>query len=524
MVAGAAVSPAPASAHATLSSSNPADGSRVETAPTEVRLVFDEAVRVGGGATAVISSTGGRADAGPARQIDGTTLVIPLRAGLPRAAYTATWRVVSADSHVVTGSISFGVGQDAVGAPGGAPADKASSLTLADDVAQGVLYAGVVGGVGVPLVAVALWGWALRRRVVRATVIVGGLAMLAATVVQFLMAGPRTLNVGWDQVLTRDSLRAGWEGDGGQLAWRLVFMVAATVGATLILRVGGQPRWPTVLTGAAGLAAAGVIAHDGHAGVGSDAWLATTVAAVHISAMTLWLGGLALLIAVVLRTEHTDGLRRWSLLGFGCVAVLILTGEYQSFRQITPVEGLWDTRYGVTLLIKLLLVATMLALAVAGRRGWRRRAAPTLDSGRLRRTVPIEAALGVAVLVATSFLVAEPPARTTFGPPFTTVAALDGSRSVRIQTDTTRRGPAQVTITARNRDGESLAVSSIAARLSSTDSDIASLPLRLREDPTTGSWRSTYAVIPEPGRWTVTVTVNFTEADAVVTSAAFRVW
>ena len=41
----------------------------------------------------------------------------------------------------------------------------------------------------------------------------------------------------------------------------------------------------------------------------------------------------------------------------------MVTGEYQAYRQVSPVQALWSTRYGIILLIKVALVAAMLAAA-----------------------------------------------------------------------------------------------------------------------------------------------------------------
>src|SRR5581483_9937208 len=97
-----------AGAHAVLVSSSPVDGSRVDREPAQVRLTFDEEVGLISGAEQVISATGLRAGTGHGSQAGGgRTIVLPLKPHLPAGTYSATWRVVSADTHVVSGSITF---------------------------------------------------------------------------------------------------------------------------------------------------------------------------------------------------------------------------------------------------------------------------------------------------------------------------------------------------------------------------------------------------------------------------------
>ena len=108
--AGTIAAPA-ASAHAVLVSSTPVDGSRVNTEPAQVRLTFYEPVGLIAADEQVISAAGARVGTGQVRLAEGgTTIVLALRPHLPRGTYSATWRVVSADTHVVSGSITFGLG------------------------------------------------------------------------------------------------------------------------------------------------------------------------------------------------------------------------------------------------------------------------------------------------------------------------------------------------------------------------------------------------------------------------------
>ena len=103
--------PAAASAHARLVGSKPADGAVLATSPGDVKLLFDDEIRPAGG-DLVIDSRGRSVLAGPAHRLAGNdrVLVLPLRPALARGAYTARWRVVSNDGHLVTGVLAFAVG------------------------------------------------------------------------------------------------------------------------------------------------------------------------------------------------------------------------------------------------------------------------------------------------------------------------------------------------------------------------------------------------------------------------------
>jgi copper transport protein len=500
---------APANAHAVLVASSPIDGARVDSPPSAVTLTFDESVRLIPAAAQVISATGLRADNGTAHlSADGTTIVIPLRPDLPRGSYAATWRVVSADTHVVSGSISFGIGQDA-GAPVPTSPEHAAPLTLTADVARGVLYVGLVLCTGLALVCRSLWPWAFRLARIRALLVGGWISIAVATAGQFLLQGPQSLNLGWAAVFSRDAISDTLTSRSGAI---LIARAVVIVVLGAALRSGRRGSTVTLALCAAGIAVTVVI--DGHAGVGAQAWLATAVTSVHVLAMTVWLGGLIAICVAVLPSRRVDNLRRWSLTAFACVSTLILSGEYQAWRQVRPVEAMWSTGYGITLSVKLAIVAAMLAVAYVGQR--------RLDPKVLRRSVPVEMTLGLAVVAVTTALVSQAPARTTFGPPVTVRAPLD-SRSALITVGTTRRGPTDISVTALDAAGHQVRATSVTGTLSSEDAGIAALNVTF-QPATDGQWRSAHAVVPLPGSWTLKLVVEFSTSDAVATAAHFPVW
>jgi methionine-rich copper-binding protein CopC len=107
------VAAAPASAHASLVRSSPADRVSVATAPKIVSLTFDENIRV----PSVILVT----DADGASVVAGKTSVVDniVSTGVSLSTsgdYTVVYRVVSADGHPVSGRLSFGVGTGHSGA------------------------------------------------------------------------------------------------------------------------------------------------------------------------------------------------------------------------------------------------------------------------------------------------------------------------------------------------------------------------------------------------------------------------
>jgi len=99
----------PASAHAALVATDPGNGTIVPDAPNKITLTFSESVQLVSGKIQVLGPDDKRADAGEPRQ-DGDSVTIPLRSGGGRGTYLVSYRVISADSHPVGGTITYSVG------------------------------------------------------------------------------------------------------------------------------------------------------------------------------------------------------------------------------------------------------------------------------------------------------------------------------------------------------------------------------------------------------------------------------
>ena len=108
----ALVTAAPASAHAMLERTSPAADGIVAHAPPDVVVTFSEAVSLVPGAVRVYDGALREVDTGTASHPGGdpTSAAVALAPGLGAGTYTVTWRVVSADSHPVSGAFTFQIG------------------------------------------------------------------------------------------------------------------------------------------------------------------------------------------------------------------------------------------------------------------------------------------------------------------------------------------------------------------------------------------------------------------------------
>lgn len=105
-----ALTPMQASAHAILVKSQPNKDETVTVAPKQIDLWFNDPVKSEYKALAVIDSEGKRVDNHDVEQTltDGSHIHATV-ADLPAGTYTVRYRVVSQDTHIVTGKFQFTV-------------------------------------------------------------------------------------------------------------------------------------------------------------------------------------------------------------------------------------------------------------------------------------------------------------------------------------------------------------------------------------------------------------------------------
>jgi methionine-rich copper-binding protein CopC len=106
LLAGAVVllAAAPANAHASLIRTSPADGSKLATAPRTVSLTFSE--NVGSAFVAVTAPDGSSVETSHVRSVD-EKVTASVASTDQRGRYTLAYRVVSADGHPISGTVTF---------------------------------------------------------------------------------------------------------------------------------------------------------------------------------------------------------------------------------------------------------------------------------------------------------------------------------------------------------------------------------------------------------------------------------
>jgi copper transport protein len=403
----------PASAHAALRDSDPKDAAVLKTAPRHVTLSFTESVSLLDDSVRVVDPDNRPVKTGEAGRAKGRsdTVRVTLPTGLGEGTYTIAWRVVSADSHPVSGALIFSIGKPS--------ATKAVVTTATEDpvteslynITRYIAYGGLALLIGVTVFTTVLGGFA---GVLRRLLAGGWWALLASTVVLFFLRGPYERGTGVGNALDPKLLG---ETATGRPGLALLARLALLAGAFLLVRRSAAVRAEPAATAAGGedgssrtasgraFAVTGLLLSVGlaftwaaaeHASAGIQVPVAMTSSVLHLVAMAVWLGGLTALLAVLHRAPERLSavtVTRFSRMAFASVIVLVVTGVYQSWRGLGSWDAFTSTPYGELLIAKLGAVLLLVAAAGLSRR-WTMRwatapdvSAPAEDS-RVETRVP----------------------------------------------------------------------------------------------------------------------------------------
>ena len=459
-----------AGAHARLEGVSPPNGAVEKRAPRLVVFHFEEAVEARLGSVRVVDSRGRRVDDGrvfhPAGR--GADVAVRLLPDAARGTWTATYEVISDDGHPVTGGSDFGIGHTPAALPAAGmrhmpAAPHTGPVTdAAFGIARGATYLATALVVGLLAFLWMVWRPALdataggagpwarasaafgtrARRILYVSVELGAIAGLAGIVLEGATATGTSFWSAFNDHVFRDVTGTRF---GGLWAFRLVDFL--TLGAVLILaaREAVVPQLRRAALGAEGLAmpragprlaltlvvpAAALVVVPALAGHATDRLpgLMIPVDSLHVLAMSVWLGGLAALLAAVpaatRRLGATDANRllasvvlRFSALALAAVIVLVGTGVVQALEHVGSWGALTATGYGRAVLVKVGLTIVLVCLGAVNRR----RAVPSIErvargdavgeapARLLRRAVAAEVLLVIAVLGVTSALVSYAP-------------------------------------------------------------------------------------------------------------------
>jgi copper transport protein len=464
----ASLASAPAAlAHAQLLGTSPVSGSTVQRQPAEVIFEFNQ--NVGGtlGAVRVYDAQGNEVDNLDVSHPYGQEhwMGVGLKPNLPDGTYTATYRVISADTHIVYGGLVFNIGH-----PGAAPKftvagligrNKSGTVTaVAFGVVRGLDYLSIalmlgglafLAGAWLPAIAAVADAdaepqWQLARREfaarMRRLLILAVVLGVLVSVLGILLQGASAAGVSLWASLKRTVVQSTIESRFGTV-WSLRAIDWLALAGLLALARSLRRRWLLALVALSAAYLAATPALSGHASIQSPTGVFFPSDVLHVLAASIWVGGIAsLLLALPAATRALEPpqrsrllvatLARFSPLALTAVLVIAATGVVQAYIDVRTVSGLLHSTYGALIIAKVIMLLALICL------GWvnRERVIPALkriagtgqspgNVGVLaRRTMRGELALMLGVFGVTAALISYAPPIDAASGPFSTNTTL----------------------------------------------------------------------------------------------------
>lgn len=413
--------PAQAYAHATLRGTMPGFGKELQTSPTSIRLHFDQIVKVLPGAVQVLNTKG--VNYAVSSRVDRTDVVADLKK-LPTGAYTVRWRAISADSHVTSGVWTFGV---RVPAPSVQDAYGSGGPTVVEHIVRWIWFlsfALTIGALGMRLIC--LRGLELPRALERRLAVAAGIGVVVALetgIAAFSLRSEDALQLSIGKFLYGDlSPMAVTPFGRAFIVMTLGFAVVLALIYLGWLLDKKLYLWPALVLSVLLVSGLSLSGHDA-VDPGSSRW-SELADWVHISAASLWVGGLATLVGLIWYGApdlRRVAFRRFSDLALVSIALVLSAGIYLSIVRLPHLHDLWSVGYGQVLLVKIGLVCCVLAWGGVHRFLIEPRLDRS-DSGgflsKIGRSLAGESLVGVAVLLVAAILVdSKPPPQPTKAPP-----------------------------------------------------------------------------------------------------------
>lgn len=454
--------PITALAHTKLARSQPKANEVLSQTPKLIELWFTEELEPGLTSIDVNDEQRNRVDKGFVALSEGNKKAAIELGELRTGVYTVVWKTVSADQHVIRGRFAFSVEASSAGVTSSTPVEpvpqeKGEQVSFDQILVRWLSYLAMMmlfGGfafrsfVLVPSlyshsgsdtanartategrVLVLLW----------LSIVLLAITTLAALIQQASAVFDKSFAQSLSPSLWIQTLRTGYGA-----SWILQIASVTAIGIILLLLSGRVKRFPTkehsvfwwsgVVASAALLVAP---SWTGHAlASAKDFRLAVFADWLHLLAGGFWVGALfhlALILPKALASVPKPRraiavhhfITQLTRIAIPSVVLLVLAGLYNAWTHIPRLKAFWTTPYGKTLALKLVVVGVMLLLGALNNFHFGKRAARLVEAQKtnsdvtslasleqgFRRSVALEAGLGVVVLLVSALLVFLTPAR-----------------------------------------------------------------------------------------------------------------
>lgn len=509
--------PGTAGAHAGLDNSIPAASSVLAEGPETIVLDFDEPVESSLASIELFDETAEAITVGDPVAVggDGSVVSAPVP-DLDDGTYAVVWRITSLDGHVIDGAFSFQIGTssgDGVGLVDRVSGQVAgdSTVGLLTDITRFMAFIGMVLLVGAGLFAAMAPTRLGSAPPSRRLVLIGALVTVLAALAAYGLYAAAAVGGTVSDVVSADA----WGKVAGTRTGRFLLarlglaLLAVGVVATAARRAS---TWWQSAAVAVSIGLIMTFPATGHPSAATPAALWQLLDGLHFGFVVVWLGGLALFTlggrAWLSDADGEPVVRRFSAAATVAVPVIVVTGTLQAIELAGGLDAITDTDWGRRLLVKVSIVAVLVALGAVSR--WLLRAS---GAASLRRTIAAEAAVGLLVLGVTAAMLDLPPVAATRSQVFNT-AITEAGVLADVTVTPGRVGTNEMHVVLTPPGGSLNPIASASARVALPERDLPAAPVVLS---LIGSNHFTGTVtFPYPGQWQLDLVIEVTPGNTVL--------
>lgn len=454
--------PKSASAHAYVVKSNPVENETLKKAPTVVKIEFDEDIQVSHFNTLFVRDTSGKRVDLKDAHIDKRNkklLEAGVKENLKDGLYSIQWKAISADGHPIQGVIPFQIGLAEAGADDVQVEEMGYVPQIDMIMERGVLYTSFSLFLGVLFFNLIIYkGDAIEvhsrsKRIIWISLIGIFISLLCNLPLQAKINADVSWLEAFDPLLLKETLQLSVFGYVWITQMALIsVLIIVTYFAVKREKLSSFKVWSIPILLFIGLLV--MKAFNSHAFGLKFKDIAVVMDFLHLFAASLWVGGLSSIILLLRKeddkwTKYWDAIKRFSPWATGAVIVIVLTGLFNSTFFIPTIHSLFDTKYGLALLAKILLFVFMGILGIIHYVKGRIRAQQGLGA-----MVKVEFIIGIIVFVIVAFMtnVQTPPMPPTG--PFTESKQLDNGYELTLHVSPNKVGQNTFHITLKDENGQ----------------------------------------------------------------------
>ena len=522
--------PSTAYAHSEFASSNPTNGSVLKASPKTIELKFSDKITLSADALQLVDS---KSKIIKTKKPKLSSSNVSFSVDIPKLKdgnYIALYSVVSGDTHVIKGAISFSVG-DETKANQSTNQNQIAKLLAEKKIPKSVEYSKNISRFFIFLSVSLICSLVIFRAYfpgiknnVRLKYIFN-ISIIMCALASFLNLGFKADEVGSFRLLKAfNPIEIGQEINtniGRVYAFRI--LICALIYIFWRLKTKAINR--TILVSLVGLLVLS-IALTGHATTGEYQKLAFIFDLVHVVGASFWLGGLIIIPFLRNDKNYKEIVSKFSKCVIYAVIAILISGVFATWRQAGTLQAVKETFYGNLVLSKLAIYLVLIIIAFFSRAFVKRlflvKTEDETTKNKLTKLIYIESLLLVLVLSLSSVLVETVPAKVAINASITKQVVTKKS-IVEVNVESTKFGFNTVHVYVLDRNGSPLRVgegintlqeSIIDATWSNKDKNIENLPVTMRFLGL-NHFSSTKSYIPAPGKWTLSINVKIDEFTSV---------